>query len=374
MVVKDMIDMQGDTRWMAHALELAKGGIGLASPNPTVGCVLVNARDERVGEGLHRYEFLDHAEVVALREAGGKARGATAYVTLEPCTHHGRTGPCSDALIAAGVTRVVIATLDANPVVRGHGATRLRDAGIAVEVGVMEAEAQRLNDAFAKYIRTRVPYVTLKAALSLDGRIAPAARGEPEPVWLTGEASRAEVHMMRHAHDALLTAVGTVLADDPLLTDRSGLPRRLPLLRVVLDSKLRMPLDSKLVETAGDGDVVVFTSSQDEERIGGFAARGVRIERVGVRSSGLAMDEVLARLGESGVSSVMIEGGTRINTSALGAGVVDRLVLFYAPRLLGAEGVPFVDSFDERVLSTPEVAGFGDDVCLSYTLKSYWER
>jgi diaminohydroxyphosphoribosylaminopyrimidine deaminase/5-amino-6-(5-phosphoribosylamino)uracil reductase len=369
MIVKEgVIDTLGDSSWMQLALALAEKGVGLASPNPTVGCVIVDDGGNSVGEGFHQYALRDHAEVVALREAGDKARGATAYVTLEPCTHHGRTGPCSDALIAAGIARVVIATLDANPVVHGHGTARLRAAGIAVDVGVMQAETQRLNDAFAKYIRTRLPYVTLKAALSLDGRIAPptSARGERAPFWLTGPEARAEVHRLRHAHDAVLTGIGTVLADDPLLTDRSGLPRRLPLLRVVLDSYLRLPLDSKLIETAGEGDLMVLTRSDDETRIADFVARGVRVERLA------QFEQVLRRLGEIGVTNVMIEAGTRLNTTALAGGLVDRLVLFYAPVLLGAEGLPMVAS-GLALPTTADFARFGEDVCLTNSLKTYWE-
>jgi diaminohydroxyphosphoribosylaminopyrimidine deaminase/5-amino-6-(5-phosphoribosylamino)uracil reductase len=366
-----------ENRWMQRALALAEQGVGLASPNPTVGCVLVNAANESVGEGFHLYALRDHAEVVALRAAGGQARGATAYVTLEPCTHHGRTGPCADALIAAGVARVVIATLDANPVVRGGGVARLRAAGIAVEVGVLQEQAQRINDAFAKYIRTRLPYVTLKAALSLDGRIAPAARerGARSPFWLTGEEAREEVHRMRHAHDAILTGVGTVLADDPLLTDRSGLPRRLPLMRVVLDTHLRTPFDSKLVESAADGDLVMFTSTQDESRIAGVTARGIRIERIASGPSGMSPEAVLTRLGEIGVSSVLMEAGTKMNTAVISEGLVDRLVLFYAPRLLGEDGLPFLASAHALLpLPRPEVRTFGDDVCLTTTLKRYWSE
>ena len=234
---------ENDLAWMQHALDLAMQGVGLASPNPAVGCVLVNGNNEAVGEGFHQYDLRDHAEVVALNDAGPLAKGATAYVTLEPCSHTGRTGPCADALIAAQVERVVIATLDANPIVRGNGVARLRAAGIPVDIGIRQQQAQRLNDAFAKYIRTGLPWVTLKAALSLDERIAPpaAARDEKQPFWLTGEESREEVHRLRHAHDAILTGIGTVLADDPLLTDRSGLERRRPLLRALLRSATPHP-------------------------------------------------------------------------------------------------------------------------------------
>lgn len=370
-------ELPADAHWMAQALALARLGIGLTSPNPTVGCVLVNAQQEVVGEGFHQYALRDHAEVVALRQAGERSQGATAYVTLEPCSHHGRTGPCADALIAAGVSRVVVATLDANPTVRGNGVARLRAAGIPVEVGLLQQRAQRLNDAFAKYIRTRLPFVTLKAALSLDGRIAPAAQenGERAPFWLTGEEARAEVHRIRHAHDALLTGIGTVLADNPLLTDRSGLPRRLPLLRTVLDTHLRLPVASRLVETAAAGDLMVFSSRADAHRRPEFARRGIQVQQLTGSSMGLPLKDVFASLGEIGITSVMIEAGTRLNTAALAGKFVDRLVLFYAPRFLGEEGLPVIaSSHGMDTIPEIEIAEFGEDLCLTSTLQSYWEN
>jgi diaminohydroxyphosphoribosylaminopyrimidine deaminase/5-amino-6-(5-phosphoribosylamino)uracil reductase len=365
---------------MQHAVTLAEKGVGLASPNPTVGCVLVDSRNQIVGEGFHRYAFRDHAEIVALHAAGEKAQGATAYVTLEPCSHHGRTGPCADALIAAGVTRVVVATLDANPIVRGNGVARLRSAGIAVEVGSMEKQAQRLNDAFAKFIRTGLPYLTVKAALSLDGRIAPSpsSRKTIGPFWLTGPEARAEVHRMRHAHDAVLTGIGTVLADDPLLTDRSGLPRRLPLIRAVMDTHLRTPLDSCLVQSAAK-DVVIFTANQDEPLQQRFLACGITLEIMRSPNPIWKLSRVLSRLGQMGATSVSMEAGTRLMTTAIQLGLVDRLVLFYAPKLLGEAGLPFFDPLVSEPppelpgLPAPEVRIFGQDVCLTGTLRSYWE-
>ncbi len=260
----------GDERWMADALDLARRGVGLASPNPTVGCVIVR-EGKVVGAGFHQYDQRDHAEVVALREAGELARGATAYVTLEPCSHFGRTGPCADALIAAGVGRLVVATADANPEVHGHGIEKLRRANIEVTVGVLQKSARRLNDAFAKYIRTGIPHVTLKAAMTLDGRIAPqpSSRRPGEISWITGPESLQQVHYLRHSVDAVLTGVGTVIADDPLLTDRSGRRRTRPLLRVVLDTQLRLPLESKLLHSA-DRDVLVFCSNVPERSQAGF--------------------------------------------------------------------------------------------------------
>src|SRR5712692_1135146 len=254
-----------DIHFMEHALALAAKGVGLASPNPTVGCVIV--RDgEVVGEGFHQYDWRDHAEIMALKSAGEKARGATLYVTLEPCNHIGRTGPCTEAIIAAGVQRVVAAMDDPNPVNSGRGFERLRAAGIDVFTGVCEEEARRLNEPFACWIRTKNPFVTLKSAMTLDGQLAMPQSGKKKGKnsgkhrsWITSEESRAEVHRIRHASDALLTGIGTILADDPLLTDRSGLPRRKRLLRVILDSGLRLSAKSRIVKTSDD-DLVVFTS------------------------------------------------------------------------------------------------------------------
>jgi diaminohydroxyphosphoribosylaminopyrimidine deaminase/5-amino-6-(5-phosphoribosylamino)uracil reductase len=257
-----------DEIFMQRALKLAAETTGLASPNPQVGCVLVRSTPRRdshkiIGEGAHIYANYDHAEIVALNQAaahGTSTKGATAYVTLEPCSHHGRTGPCADALIAAGISRCVIATQDPNPQVSGQGIQKLRAANIEVTLGVLEQPARDLNEAFAHFIRNRTPFVTLKAALSVDGKLAPSPglRNPNQPHWLTGPAARHAVQLLRHASDAVLTGIGTVLADDPQLTDRSGmqyparsglfgpnaLPRRRPLLRVILDTHLRIPLTS----------------------------------------------------------------------------------------------------------------------------------
>src|SRR2546428_9234273 len=251
---------------MQHALTLARKGAGLASPNPMVGCVIVR-EGQIVGEGFHQYDWRDHAEIVALKSAGEKARGATLYVTLEPCNHTGRTGPCTEAIIAAGIQRVVAAMDDPNPVNSGRGFERLRAAGIEVFTGVYEEEAHRLNEPFTCWIRTKRPFVTLKSAMTLDGQLAlPGERrkfhgkslSKHSANWISSEESRAEVHRMRHASDALLTGIGTILADDPLLTDRSGLRRRRPVLRVILDSRLRLSPKSQVVRSA-QGDVLVFT-------------------------------------------------------------------------------------------------------------------
>lgn len=368
-----MTDIESDRQWMERALALAGQSVGLASPNPAVGCLIV--RDGVVvGEGFHKYDERDHAEIVALRAAGGNAKGAIAYVTLEPCSHTGRTGPCADALIAAGVARVVGATGDPNPAVHGCGIERMRAAGIAVEVGVLCDEARALNDGFARYIQTRLPFVTLKAGVSLDGRIAPApeTRTARSAVMLTGAEAQAEVQRMRHASDAVITGVGTVLADDPLLTDRSGLPRRRALLRVVLDSNLRLPLDSRLVQTANE-DVLVFCCVEDLERRAALEARGVRVECVAAEGAHVSLERVLARLGELEITSAMLEAGALLNAVAL-RGFVDKLALFYAPVLLGSSAVPLVNGDEVPQILPVRIrhAAFGADVRLEAWLRDAW--
>jgi diaminohydroxyphosphoribosylaminopyrimidine deaminase/5-amino-6-(5-phosphoribosylamino)uracil reductase len=328
---------------MQAALTLAREGVGLASPNPTVGCVVV--RDGQVvGRGFHQYAQRDHAEVVALTQAGDAARGATAYVTLEPCSHYGRTGPCARALMEAGVARVVAATADPNPLVQGRGLAMLREAGITVSVGLLAAEARELNDAFAHYVRHRTPLVSLKIAATLDGAIAPPPGVDHERASfpITGAASRACVQALRHAHDALLTGIGTVLADDPLLTDRSQLPRRRPLLRIVLDSQLRLPPTSRILEGVED-DLVIITRSEDDIRRQALTARGARILVIDAQADGgISLRALLEYLGQQEITSVMIEAGARLNRSALVADVVDKLYLFQAPRFLGPESVPML--------------------------------
>lgn len=336
-----------DREWMERALALAARSVGLASPNPCVGCVLVrtdSGRDQVVGEGWHEYDRKDHAEIAALRQAGSLAQRATAYVTLEPCSHQGRTGPCADALIAAGVSRVVAATRDPNPAVSGRGIEKLRAAGVEVEVGLLEQAARRQNDAFARHIQSGLPLVDLKIASSLDGRIARArsAPGDGAPAWITGEESRAEVHRMRHAADVLLTGIGTVLADDPLLTDRSGLPRRRPLLRVVLDSTLRLPPESQLARTANN-DLAVFFTEADAAAQCRLQAAGVRLVKLASEGRSVPLLQALRYLGREGFSSVLAEGGSRLNAALLEQGLVDRLTIFYAPVLLGPDAMPMLD-------------------------------
>jgi len=352
-------------------------------------------RSETVlGEGAHFYDNFDHAEIAALKQAraaGHDLQGVTACVTLEPCAHHGRTGPCSDALIAAGISRCVVATFDPNPLVRGQGLARLTGAGVEVLVVPSDSEfamrARRLNDAFAFAIQHQRPFVTLKAAVSVDGKLAPAAsqRSATAPHWLTGTAARADVQRLRHASDAILTGIGTVLADDPELTDRTGLPRRRPLLRVVMDPELRIPLESKLVHSAaseGRKDVLVFCDElADEECETDLRARGVEVHRLPRRDGRLDLRVALDVLnGYHQIRSVLTEAGSSLNGSLLCDQLADRVVLYFAERELGETAIPFAEGvspyvLQERLLSM-ERATFaneaGEDVRISGYLHDPW--
>jgi diaminohydroxyphosphoribosylaminopyrimidine deaminase/5-amino-6-(5-phosphoribosylamino)uracil reductase len=362
-----------DQHWMELALRQAERSVGLASPNPAVGCVLVKD-DALVGEGFHEYDRRDHAEIVALKQAGPLAQGATAFVTLEPCSHQGRTGPCADALIAAGITRVVVATVDPNPEVHGRGIARLRAAGVEVSTGVLEEPARRLNDGFAKFVTAFLPFVTMKVAATLDGRIAPAQSSVRGHFWISGGEARAEVHRMRHAADALIVGVGTIVADDPLLTDRSDLPRRRPLLRVVLDTTLRTPLDSQLVKTAHE-DVLIFFSHADPAAQKALEARGVRLQQIAHQGPRVPLQGALVRLAEMQITSVLLEGGAEVYTSALNQGLVDRLTLFYAPTFLGRTAVPMLSSIDEvPTIKDYSLKQFGQDFALEAQLHDPWSE
>lgn len=363
-----------DRPWMLRALELAAQGIGLCSPNPVVGCVILDRTGALAGEGWHEYEKRDHAEVVALRAAGERARGGTAYVTLEPCNHTGRTGPCSEALIAAGVARVVAATLDPNPLTAGGGVKRLREAGVAVDVGLCEAEARKLNEGFARWIVTRRPFVLMKVAMTLDGRIAPPPGHHTarQPYWITGEASRGAVQTLRWMADAVLTGVDTVIEDDPMMTDRSGMPRRRPLLRVILDSALRMPLDSKLVATA-NGDVMVATVSHDNERIGQLTERGVRVEVLASEAGRVSLPKLFEKLGAEGILTLLTETGTRLNTALLAGGLVDRMKIFCSPQIMGSDAVPAFRGVRPAIeFPHAEIERHGNDFSIEALLRDPW--
>jgi diaminohydroxyphosphoribosylaminopyrimidine deaminase/5-amino-6-(5-phosphoribosylamino)uracil reductase len=348
-----MTTKASDELFLQRALELAQAGVGLASPNPHVGAVITDPAGNIVGTGTYTYAGVKHAEILALDAAGAKASGGTLYINLEPHAHRGRTPPCTDALISAGIRRVVASVADPNPKVSGRGFQQLREAGVAVEVGGLEEQARRLNEGFARYIRSRLPLVTLKSALTLDGKIASGRRHASMPEqrftgeWITGERARNHAHQLRHESDAILVGLGTIVADNPLLTDRSGAPRRRPLLRIVLDSRLRLPLDSRLVQnaaTARQSDVLIFcTTGADKGRKEKLEHLGVRVEQVPVQDdSRVNFGAVLRKLGEMEMTSLLIEGGSAINGAALASHIVDKVWLCYAPIIFGNhDSVPF---------------------------------
>jgi len=327
-----------DTRYLEQTLDLAYRGRALASPNPMVGAVLVQAGDI-VGLGFHTYEGLKHAEILALEEAGDRARGAALYINLEPCSHQGRTPPCVDALIGAGVARVVAAMEDPNPQVSGRGLARLAAAGVAVElVAGLEPRARRLNEAFTHFIRSGRPLVTLKTATTLDGKISAP---DDNRGWITSEQARAHVQQVRHDHDAILTGIGTVLADDCLMTDRTGLDRRRPLVRLVVDSQLRLPMGSRMVQSA-QGDVVVATTSAASPQRGqALEAAGVQVVTFDASGGRVDLPAVVQWLGGRQCTSVILEAGAKLNWAALEAGIVDKVLFYYAPKILGGlESLP----------------------------------
>lgn len=332
--------------YMREALDLARQGRAQASPNPMVGAVLV--RDgEVVGRGFHTWAGVKHAEILALEQAGERARGATLYISLEPCSHQGRTPPCTGGLIAAGVAKVYAAMEDPNPVVKGSGFAQLRAAGIHTQiVSEFTAEAEKLNQAYVHFVRTGRPLVTLKTAITLDGKISAP---DDNRGWITSERARAHVQELRHDHDAILTGIGTVLADDCLLTDRTGLPRSRPLLRIVMDSQLRLPLDSQMV-TSAQGDVaVVTTSASPIEKRRLMESRGIRVLVFDGPGGRADLREVVQWLGRERYLSLMIEAGSKLNWTALEADCVDRIFFYYGPKILGGlEALPLAGGIGRR--------------------------
>ncbi|WP_082012877.1 bifunctional diaminohydroxyphosphoribosylaminopyrimidine deaminase/5-amino-6-(5-phosphoribosylamino)uracil reductase RibD [Belnapia sp. F-4-1] len=337
-----------DREHMAAALALARRGLGNTWPNPAVGCVLVKD-GQVVGRGWTQPGGRPHAETEALDRAGEAARGATAYVTLEPCSHWGRTPPCCDALVRAGVSRVVVATGDPDPRVDGRGLQRLREAGVIVELGLMGEEARRENAGFARRITSGLPLVTLKLATTLDGRIA-TSTGESQ--WITGPAARREAHALRARHDAILVGSGTVLADDPELTARLPGTARVPLARVVADSRLRTPLGARLVQTARAVPTWIATrTNQRPAALAPYLEAGVQILSVPRAKPGLDLAALLGALAQRGVTRVLAEGGAGLAAGLLRGGFVNRLAWFHAPGIMGGDGLPAVQPLPVVLLS-----------------------
>jgi diaminohydroxyphosphoribosylaminopyrimidine deaminase/5-amino-6-(5-phosphoribosylamino)uracil reductase len=362
-----------DIDHMRAALALGRRGIGNTWPNPSVGCVIVN--DGRVvGRAVTAPGGRPHAEPTALEMAGAAARGATVYVTLEPCCHWGQTPPCTDALINAGVARVVIAARDPDPRVDGDGITRLCTAGIAVDEGVLRDEADELVSGFRARVRLGRPLVTLKLATTLDGRIATRS-GESR--WITGEAARRAAHALRGRHDAVMVGVGTVLADDPALTCRLPGYRTNPPVRVVADSHLRTPLTATLLVTATEAPTwVVIRNGTDRERRNAFADLGVTLIEVAGTDTGIDPVAALNALGDAGLTWILVEGGAQLAASLLRADLVDRIAWFHAPAVMGGDAWPAVQAFGiEQLAAMPRftrvrVTPFGDDMLTEFVRKS----
>ncbi|KKK37853.1 5-amino-6-(5-phosphoribosylamino)uracil reductase [Mesobacillus campisalis] len=324
-----------DQEYMKLAIELARSAEGQTSPNPLVGAVVVKD-NEIIGMGAHLRAGEPHAEVHAIRMAGEKAKGATIYVTLEPCSHHGKTPPCADLIIASGIERVVVASTDTNPLVAGRGIGRLKDAGIEVETGVLEEEARRMNSIFFHFIESGLPFVTLKSASSLDGKTA-TVTGESK--WITGEEARRDVHVLRHQHDAILAGVNTVIMDNPSLTTRLPGGGKNPV-RIILDSTLRIPLDSHVVMDGEAPTWVMTTRRADPQKMADLEAAGVQV--VQLDSEVLDIPEMLQILGKKRITSILVEGGAEVHGSFLSAGTFQQVITYIAPKLIGGKLAPSV--------------------------------
>ena len=362
-----MTDGQRDILLTARTLELAGRGTGLVSPGPLVGCVIVSPEGEVVGEGSYTLDGVIHAEAIALSEAGERARGGTAYVSLEPHDHQNRTPPCTDALINAGISRVVCPIEDPNPKVSGRGFEHLRGAGVEVVTGIMALEAARLNEKFICWHQKQRPFVHLKLAMSLDARISV---DDSVSTALSGEAARKRVQDLRHEYDAILIGGNTAAVDDPSLTDRSGKPRRRPLVRVVLDNRLQIPLDSKLATTTADAPTIVFTNSRDTEKKEQLRAKGVDV--VELELGGRDLDGVLAELSKRELQSVLVEGGTEIAGAFCDGRLFDKLTFLAAPIIIGGREAPNAiggagaDTIDAAIrIKDISVSTLGDDIELT---------
>ncbi len=324
-----------DIKMTRRALELAACGVGQVSPSPLVGCVIVAENGEIVGEGCYVYDNATHAEVLALQQAGERAKGATAYVSLEPHNHHGRTAPCTEALINAGIKRVVCPIEDPNPLVSGTGFEVLRENGVEVVTGILKEEAERQNEKFIHWHKTKRPFVHLKTAISLDGHIA-TRTGDSR--WITGEEARGKSHELRHEYDAILIGSNTATIDNPSLTDRSGKPRRRKLVRVVLDNSLGISLNSQLVLTAKETPTIIFTDNDNEEKIKLLKDEDVKVMQIA--EGGRNLFGVLQELGKRDLQSVIIEGGAEVAGAFNDAKLIDKVSFFIAPIIIGGKNAP----------------------------------
>lgn len=341
-----------DESMMRRALSLAKRGVGKTSPNPAVGCVIV--RDGRiVGQGWHRKAGTPHAEVHALHEAGDLARGADVYVTLEPCSHFGKTPPCADALIQAGVRRVVIGTADPNPKVNGGGTAKLSSAGIEVISGILEEPCRRINLPFFKHITTGLPYVILKSAMTLDGKTA-TSTGDSK--WISSALSRLYVHRLRSRMDAVMVGIGTVIADDPQLNVRLPGKRREPV-RVVVDSTLRIPLHARLLHMVSESPTIIATTAAESEKMDKLRVAGAKIMGCRDHCGRVDLHDLLRQLGEQGVQTVLLEGGRELAGQALRLNLIDRFIFFYAPRFIGGGGFDLFGGDGAQVMADAPRAG-----------------
>jgi diaminohydroxyphosphoribosylaminopyrimidine deaminase/5-amino-6-(5-phosphoribosylamino)uracil reductase len=347
---------------MKRAIGLARKGVGRTAPNPAVGAVIVNG-GEIVGEGWHRKAGTPHAEVHAFRQAGERANGADLYVTLEPCSHFGKTPPCADAVVAAGVARVFVGMVDPNPLVSGRGIEILRKAGIEVEVGLLEPGCRELNQPFIKQVTTGLPFVTMKSAMTMDGKTA-ALSGDSR--WITSERSRTLVHRLRAGVDAVMTGSGTLLADDPQLTVRMA--RGKNPVRIVVDSTLQTPVDSRLMSEAGTTPVIIATISSDHSKARALTDNGAELLVCNAKGGAVDLKDLLARLGARGIQSILLEGGERLCGEMLRHRLIDKFLFFYAPKILGGEGkglfagagAPFMK--DSLPLAIKKVSRVGADL------------
>ncbi|MFB6800585.1 bifunctional diaminohydroxyphosphoribosylaminopyrimidine deaminase/5-amino-6-(5-phosphoribosylamino)uracil reductase RibD [Peribacillus butanolivorans] len=359
--------MNNDQYYMKLALDLAASAKGKTNPNPVVGAVIV--KDGVIaGTGIHRKAGEPHAEVHAFKMAGDYAKNATLYVTLEPCSHYGKTPPCANLVKESGVRRVVVATQDPNPEVAGRGISILRDAGIEVEVGVLEKEAQRLNERFIHNMITNRPFVISKYAMTLDGKLA-THTGHSK--WITGEESRHSVHLLRDEVDAILIGIGTVLADNPSLTTRLPEGGGKNPIRIILDSELRVPLDANVVQVSDAKTVIVTQENASVDKIADLSEKGIEFIIVPKTDAGLDLRILMEELYKKGITDVLLEGGSEVNASFLRAGLIDKYLIYVAPKLLGGRNslTPFsginVDTMDEAMdVSISSVDMSGEDICI----------